>query len=47
MFLVESDIFGWACLQDSCLPEKGETNQNRSSNVSFLRREKVLKLAEW
>jgi len=38
VFLVENDIFGWACLQDACFLEKGRGKPEQvQSNVRLYR----------
>jgi hypothetical protein len=38
VFLVENDIFGWACLQDTCFLEKGRDKPEEvHSNVRLHR----------
>jgi hypothetical protein len=37
MFLVESDIFRWALLQETSFLEKGETKENGNTNVRVYR----------
>jgi hypothetical protein len=37
VFLVENDIFGWACLQATCFLEKGRKARTGHSNMRLHR----------